>query len=205
MNKELIKKLKKENLYSVCNNLQTNDIDLLVEYLDEKDNDIRYNSLLLLEYIIDERNDIYKYWNLLEKKLVDQNSYQRSIGLMLISRLCKWDKDNKMDKTIDLYLSLCNDEKPITIRQCIQSIEYIIPYKSNLLTKIVDKLVNIDLKNIKETMRKVIVIDILNILSLIDKEINDKRIKAYFNDIVDNKLFDDKVKKEISNVLKEIC
>lgn len=132
-------------------------------------------------------------------KLSDANSYQRNIGVLLISKLAKWDKDNKIDKIIDLYLNCCNDEKPITSRQAIQSLIHIIPYKENLYDKIVTKLISIDPLNIKETMRKLIVLDTIDILTYINNCINDNRIMIYFNDILNSSVFDEKINKEIKN------
>jgi len=41
---------------------------------------------------------------------------------MLIAENVRWDEQNRMEDTMDEYLELFNDEKPITIRQCIQSL-----------------------------------------------------------------------------------
>ena len=41
---------------------------------------------------------------------------------MLIGENANWDDENRMEDTIDEYLELLYDEKPVTIRQCIQAL-----------------------------------------------------------------------------------
>lgn len=94
------------------------------------------------------------------KKLRSTNSYQRSIGIILIAANVKWDKENKIDITIDDYLKILYDEKPITVRQCIQLLSKIVTYKTNLHNKVANELISIDIMDIKPTMRKLILIDI---------------------------------------------
>ena len=52
----------------------------------------------------------------------NQNSYQRNIGLRLLSENVRWDKEDKFGKTLDRYLSHCVDEKFVTARQAIQGL-----------------------------------------------------------------------------------
>ncbi len=94
---------------------------------------------------------------------------------MLVAENTKWDAQNRMEETIDEYLTLLNDEKPITIRQCIQVLGKVAPFKPGLNKKIVGKLISFDLMAVKETMRKSILLDILNVLLIIRKEL--KRMK----------------------------
>jgi hypothetical protein len=129
------------------------------------------------------------------KKLQSDNSYQRSIGLMLIASNAKWDKENKIDSIFNLYLSLTMDEKPITARQCLQSIYKILPFKENLWKVIVEKLINIDILKFKDTMRKSITLDIISVLNYIKNEEYNSEINKYYNDILESDIFD-------SNTLK---
>jgi hypothetical protein len=202
MNKDLISKLTKEDLYKISLNLNEQDIKSLVEYLNEKDDDIRYKSSLILQYITDEKDDLYKYWELFEAKLTDKNAYQRMLGLIFIARLTKWDIKDKMSKTLDNYLSLLNDEKPITVRICIQNLEYVLKYKENTYDRVIEKLYSMDILKVKETMRRVIVIDILNIFKIIKSNVNDSRIDKYYNNIMNSSIFDEKVKKEFKKIIE---
>src|SRR5690606_38474785 len=81
----------------------------------------------------------------------------------------KWDFENRMEDTIDEYLTFLNDEKPITIRQCIQALGKIASAKPGVSDKIASRLISFDLMAVKETMRKSILFDILNVLLIIRK------------------------------------
>jgi hypothetical protein len=56
------------------------------------------------------------------KKLDNENSFQRSIGIMLLCDLAKSDSSNKIEKDLSKIINHIEDEKFITSRQCIQNI-----------------------------------------------------------------------------------
>lgn len=176
--------------------LNNEDISQLVEWLKEKDDKIRYQAFLLLKSRSEFSDDVYSYWDDFQSKLNSDNSYQRSIGLLLIAENTKWDKDDKMTFTIDAYLKHLYDEKPITIRQCIQALDKIVPYKKELLFKIADSLMSVLLAEIKETMRKLILVDILTILMLIRKYQSNSEIDSYVFSALSGEILDKKTKKQ---------
>jgi hypothetical protein len=65
---------------------------------------------------------VYEVWDLLLEKLENENSYQRSIGIMLLCNLAKSDRENRLQYSLDRLLAHTKDEKFITSRQCIQNI-----------------------------------------------------------------------------------
>ena len=195
--------LDKNDLQDFSEGINKDDLDFLVELLNEKDDKIRYQAFLLLQSRSINFDDVYPYWDLFSGKLTNDNSYQRSIGLMLIAQNTKWDKDNKIDKVIDRYLRLLNDEKPITVRQCIQSLEKIIPYKQNLHLKVADELMKINILNQKETMRKLIQTDILNILILIRSHNTNDKIESYIFKAITGGILDAKTIKQFEMKLKK--
>ena len=137
-------------------------------------------------------DDVYPFWDVFCEKLKSTNSYHRSIGLMLIAHNVRWDKENKIDVIITDYLTLLDDEKSITVRQCIQSLSKIVPYKTHLHNKIANELMSINIMEVKETMRKLIMMDILSILALIRKHqttdgIEDYIFKALTGGLLDKK------------------
>lgn len=69
---------------------------------------------------------------------------------MLIAENVKWDAENRMEDTIDEYLTLLNDEKPITIRQCIQTLGKIASEKPSLNDKIASRLISFELMAVKK-------------------------------------------------------
>lgn len=182
----------KSALGEASKTLHEEELPMLVELLGEKDDDIRYKAFLLLQYRSALYDDVYTFWEKFREKMKSSNSYQRSIGLMLIAENARWDKLNKMDETIDDYLALLNDEKPITVRQSIQSLAKIIPYKKHLLGKIADRLMKLEIDSIKETMRKLILKDIIEVLIMIKKyekhdDIDDYIFKAITGGLLDKK------------------
>lgn len=187
--------LNDNELQRISLDLTEEDINNLVLKLDDKANKERCQALFLLKYRSYERNDVYPYMDNFIKRLNSKDSTQRSIGCMLMAANAKWD-DKKIDENIELYLSITEDEKPITSRQCIQALLDIVPYKEKLWNKIIDKLININIKKVKATMRKLIVIDSINVLKIIDK--NNDKINNYFDSIVKDNIFDDKIIKEIN-------
>lgn len=90
--------------------------------LNSKDNKVRLKALEELMKITSEKVDwIYDKWNILVDKLDSENSYQRSIGMFLLSNLTKSDIENKFFSIMERYLGLMEDDKFITARQSIQN------------------------------------------------------------------------------------
>lgn len=193
---ETIASIQKENLLLTAETLTEEDVSE-VEWLLLKDDDSRYKAFLLLKNRSDFSDDVYAYWDTFRDKLRDGNSYQRSIGLMLISENVKWDAERRMDGTIDRYLALLKDEKPITVRQCIQSLSNIVEFRPDLGEKIAGALMSLDLAGVKETMRKLILLDILNILLAVRKTIKKDEIESYLFDALLGEMLDGKAKKQI--------
>ncbi len=84
---ETLLSCKKENLAELTSTLTAADLSQLVEWLNEKDDDLRYKSFLLLQDRSQKFDDVYPYWDTLVAKLDSDNSYQRSLGLMLLDIL----------------------------------------------------------------------------------------------------------------------
>lgn len=187
----------KEELSEISKSLDGTDISQLIELLNVKEDNLRYQAFLLLKNRSMLFRDVYPYWDEFRSKLSSANSYQRSIGLMLISENVKWDQENKIEDTIDDYLSLIHDEKPITIRQCVQGLENIILSKPKLSQRISLELVSLQLATIKETMRKSVLLDILNILLLIQNVQSTDEIKFYVTNALHGTMLYSKSKQQI--------
>jgi hypothetical protein len=191
----------KNALQEESKKLSKDDIPRIVEWLSLKDNDIRYQALLLLQNRSIFFDDVYPHWDILRSKLKSDNSYQRSIGLMLIAENARWDTERRMEDTIDEYLGLLNDEKPITIRQCIQSLDKIVTYKPELNNKVAAALISFDFMAVKETMRKSILLDILNNLLIIRKNLRKDDIERFILNTLSGEILDKKSKKRIEELL----
>ena len=111
----------------------------LVKELGSKDNKIRKNALDIMLKLTQEKVDwVYEIWDILVDKLNSKNSYQRTIGVFLLSNLAKSDYEGRFLEIIDRYLQLTEDEKFIASRQTIQS-----SYKVAIAIKqLKDKIVN---------------------------------------------------------------
>ncbi len=179
---EAIKYLSREELTQTAEGLDGAELGGLVETLASKDDGKRYGAFLLLLEYSEGWNGLYAYWDLFVEKMRNLNSYQRNIGLALLARNAKWDKQNKINGCINLYLELCDDEKPVTVRQCIQNIKYILPYHIDLWEPVIQKLLSVDISIRKETQRKLLYQDIEAAFKVIATEKPDSRMEAYLAD-----------------------
>jgi len=187
----------KDSLPALSKELDEGDLALIVDWLSDKDDKLRYPSLLILLAKAKDSDELYKYWDVFRGKLKSDNSYQRSIGLMLLAANVKWDSDGKFEVSFDEFCALLNDEKPITVRQCIQAFADIVPYKPEMRGKIAGALMSVDILSAKETMRKLFLLDIINILILIRKDEQTAQTEKYISDALTGGILDSKSKKAV--------
>jgi len=159
MNNDQLRALTKNQIPATSKSVSLDEIDFLVKTLEEKEDKLRYNAFLLLQAISKDTAYLYKYWNELEKKVESSNSYQRSLGIMLIAENVQWDKKEYFKKTIDKYMRCCNDEKFITARQTIQALEVIIKATDKYNNKIKQTLTNLKFTQYKENQQKLLTKD----------------------------------------------
>jgi hypothetical protein len=107
-----------------------------------------------------------------------------------------------MEDTIYEYLEILKDEKPITIRQCIQSLGKVALFKPGLNRIISDCLISFDMTAIKETMRKSILFNILNVLLVVRKELKTDGTEDFIQNALSGEILDKKSKKQIEQILK---
>jgi len=114
-------------------------------------------------------NSVYPFWDIFRGMLKSENSYQRSLGAMLIADNVQWDTELKMKDTISDYLELLHDSKPVTIRQCIQSLNLIVKKVKRYNNEIAEALCGFEIMRVRESMRKLILCDIIyTLLELIN-------------------------------------
>jgi len=80
-----------ETAASYAATLDQADIPALIERLASAEDKIRYPAFLLLKERSAICADVYPFWDALDEKLTHENSYQRSIGAMLLSANAKHD------------------------------------------------------------------------------------------------------------------
>jgi hypothetical protein len=169
MNFEELKAVYKGQIAAQAKDLTAADIKLLIETLSEKDDKLRYNAFLLLQAYSKEKPSVYNYWDVLDQKLESANSYQRSLGVMLIAENVRWDNEGRFAKSMGKYLACCNDEKFITARQCIQGLGLIIESTGKYKDAIKSALVNLQFTQYKENQKKLLCKDVANVLKLAAK------------------------------------
>lgn len=189
----------KDNLSDLVDKIDEEDVRFLVSLLKEKDDNIRYAAFLLLQTLSNNNNQVYKYWDIFEKMIDEDNSYQRSLGLMLISENIKWDKEDKFRIVCNKYLQHCDDEKFITARQCIQGLNKIIEFTSKYNGIIQDSLLQIDLNKRKDSQKGLLLMDIIGVLGNMSREKMDERVEAFFKK--EYELGNSKLKKELKKYL----
>jgi hypothetical protein len=161
--------IKKEEIPDQAKTLTVNDIKFLVEKLSEKDDKLRYNAFLLLQAHSKEAPSVYPHWDVLENKLASDNSYQRSLGVMLIAENVRWDSESKFAKIIGKYMACCNGEKFITARQTIQGLGTIMQSTDRYNESIKQALVNLQFTQYKDNQQKLLKKDVASILKTIKK------------------------------------
>lgn len=193
--------LEKDKLPEAAKAIASTELPLLVELLSERDDDIRYKAFLVLRHRSQLSDDVYPFWDTFKSKLKSQNSYQRSIGLMLIAENARWDVENRLEDTMDDYLDLLNDEKPITVRQYIQSLGKIAAQRPDLCGKTAGKLTCFDIMAVKESMRKPVLLDILLVLAQNRKTHSSDEIESFFLSALSGEILDKKAKKQVEQLL----
>lgn len=186
-----------DNLDVFSENLSQDDIAFLVGLLVNKHDNIHYAAFLTLQKRSVKHGDVYPFWETFAEMMSHQNSYHRSIGIMLIAENVRHDSQRKLDGILDEYLSHCRDEKFITCRQTIQSIGRWIALRPDLFEKVAEHLMSINIESFKDTQNKLILLDILKTLAVIDKEKEVDGIRIYLHDALLGGYLDKKAKKEL--------
>ena len=169
----------KDHLNDFVGRIEEDDIESLVGWLKEKDDTVRYAAFQLLQLLSANSERVYRHWDTFIKMIHDDNSYQRSLGLMLISENVRWDREDKFGAILNEYLEHCDDEKFITARQCIQGLHKICEHSTKYKHEIVDMLIKIDVNKRKDTQKSLLLMDIIEVLGEIANEQMNERVEAY--------------------------
>ncbi len=181
--------------------LTTEDIATLIPLLQEKDDALRYSAFLTLCARSKTTSDVMSYWETFEKKLTDENSYQRSIGLMLIAHNARWDTTGRFGGAFSGYMACCNDTSFVTRRQAIQSIQLWAPYAEEHLTAAANILMEIDVTACKETQRKLLLLDICTTLIFMAELAPQLEISGYLQRAITGGILDKKTAKRLVDAL----
>ena len=186
-----------ENAADYAAVLSAVEIPALVEQLPSAEDKIRYPAFLLLKERSAFRADVYPFWDVFDAKLTDANSYQRSIGAMLISANARHDAAGKLRQSLPRYLALLSDPKPITVRQCAQALPEILRAKPEYAEPICDAILRVSVMDYKDTMRKLILLDFLETLLICRAIAPTPALEEYFFSVLSGNILDDKSKKQL--------
>lgn len=130
---------------------------------------IAYAALKELTARSQTSDQVYPFFDEFVTLLEDENSLVRNRGLALIAHNARWDTAGKLDWVLDAYLAHILDEKPITARQCVQNLSYILTAKPALAPKIRTALESADFSVYPDSMAPLLENDRVKILKQIDK------------------------------------
>jgi hypothetical protein len=113
---------------------------------------------------------------------------------MLLAANARYDNEGRMKKSLPRYLALLSDPKPITVRQSAQALPEILRAKPELAEEIGDTILRISLLDFKETMRKLILIDFLEVLFIARHIRPSEALEQYFFSVLSGSILDEKAK-----------
>ncbi len=144
-------------------------------------------------YILDKASSrnpelFYKDWKKFEKLLDHENSYHRTIGLVMLSNLITADKEKLFDKIADKYFMFINDKKITTARDCVTSTGKILRQRPGYIDEAVKLYLNMEqICEFKENQKALLLYDMFVIFeefyerTLYKKEINEKILENLQN------------------------
>ena len=135
-----------------------------IKKLYDKNQKDAYNNLLELEALTTESDELYIYSDELLEMLNNEKTFVRVRAFRLICSLAKWDKENKIEGNIDYILKELDESTSTSVRQCLNKLNLILIYKSQLSYIVEKKLKTLELSKYKESIQSLIKRDISSIL-----------------------------------------
>jgi hypothetical protein len=118
--------------------------------------------------------------------------------MLLIAENARWAGAERIEECLDDCLKLIADEKPITARQAIQSLPKITRAAPQTAPRVASALMGLNLSNIRETMRKLILTDACRALVMmrLTPELSES-IDGFLMNALSGDILDKAAKKEI--------
>ena len=145
-------------------------LESILDTLFDKDTSKAFESLKELELLSDNTDMLYPYINKFVEMANSEKNVIRVRGFRLFCKQAKWDTENMINKHLNDVLVILDDEKPTAIRQALQYLEFIVPYKMELNERIKEAALSIDCTKFKDTMRPLIEKDVQNLVRLIEAQ-----------------------------------
>jgi hypothetical protein len=173
-----------------------------IDNLGSTDDKIRMEALQAILNITENKVDwVYDVWDDLTCKLDDENSYQRSIAIMVLCNLAKSDAENRLKASLSRLLEHTRDDKFITSRQCIQCIWKVAAANSQNREIIIDHLGQRFAECAGEKHYNLLRQDIIQSMRLLYDQDNDERLLARARELVKMEK-DDKHRKKYEAILQ---
>lgn len=110
----------------------------------------------------------YPYFDQFAELLHHKNSLVRNRAISILAANARWDTDRKFDALLVEFLSHVTDVKPITSRQCVAALPEIAEARPELIPQIQSVLKQTDLGGCPDSMRPLILKDIVAALQRIE-------------------------------------
>lgn len=104
----------------------------IIAGLENKNNTEAYQLLLEPEGRSAESDELYAYFEAFLKLLESKSSFVRTRGFRLACAQAQWDIEGKIEKDLDVLLSMLEDEKPTAVRQCLAALHQVVLYQPHL-------------------------------------------------------------------------
>lgn len=98
-----------------------------------------------------------------------KNSLARNRAIAILAANARWDREGKFDALLDEFLFHVTDVKPIAARQCVAALPKIAEVKPELAPRIRSALEQADLSGYPDSMRPLILKDIVAALQKIEE------------------------------------
>ncbi len=111
----------------------------------------------------------YSHFDEFAALLSHKNSLVRNRAISILAANARWDRAGKFDALLDEFLSHVADAKPITARQCVAALPEVAEAKPELISRIRAALEQADLSGYPDSMRPLILKDIVAALQKIEE------------------------------------
>lgn len=174
----------------------------IYDNLASTDDAVRMGALQAVLELTENKVDwVYEVWDDLLQRLNHQNSYQRTIAILVLCNLAKSDTQHRLDNSLNLLLAHTKDDKFVTSRKCLQSIWKVAAASPQNRSKVIDHLEKRYRECTSETHYNLLRQDILGSLrSLYDLE-KDPELLVKAQDLIKEER-DDKYRKQYATILQ---
>ena len=137
------------------------DFDAYIACLTGKDAKAAYTLALQITEESRVSDAWYSHFDEFAALLSHKNSLVRNRAISILAANARWDRECRFDALLDEFLSHVTDVKPITARQCVAVLPEIAEVKPELIPRIRIALEQADLSSYPDSMRSLVLKDIV--------------------------------------------